>query len=478
MISLLGFLPDVDPVTPGAIKDCNHIIPTTKGMKAAPSALDAGVTAASDVTNSLFATKKLDDTTRTFVGTDETLEESSGGDWVDRSGDTYSCGTDYRWSFAQFGNYTLAANRGDVMQVSVSTTFADIAGSPQARYIAVNQGFVMAVNLSTAADGWHCSAYQDHTDWTGPLSTQSTSGRIISDNYFTGVKSFGDGFVAWKKNSTYLATYVGSPVVFDFSEIPGDVGCPDGSAAVDIGDRIAFVGNGDDFYIFDGANNIPIGAGIREWFFTNLDPQNAHRTIATYNRITANITWHFVSNAAGDNNPNMAVVYNIHSNKWGKYALTIEAASSSYIAPGLTYDDFGAEYLTWDDAHTDISYDSPVWLAGVALSGVMLTDHILYTLTGVPPNSTFTLNTFGDDEAYSTVTRVRPRFITAPQSSTINYSYDDEYGDQFSFFNTFDLKNGKYDLMHSARWHEVKYNFVGNMEIIGTNVSIVMDGTQ
>lgn len=477
MINILGFLPDVDPTTPGAIKDCNNIVPTIKGVKAAPTTLDAGVTAASAVTNSLFCTKKLDDSNRTFVGTDETLEESSGGAWVDRSRvAAYNCGTDYRWSFAQFGNVTLAANRGDVIQASPTDDFDDITGSPKARFIAVNEGFVMAVNLDTDEDGWICSGYQDYTDWNESLSTQSTSGRVIAGGQFTGLKQFGSGFVAWKKNAMYIASYVGVPVVFQWNEIPGDVGCETSHAAVDIGDRIAFQGS-DDFYIFDGANNVPIGQGIREWFFETADTYKLHRTIATYNAITGNITWHFVSNASTDDNPDLAVVYNVRSNKWGKYALTIECAATNYISTGITYNGFGTEYLTWDDG-PNIAYDSPYWTAGVALSGVMLTDHILYSLTGSPSNSTFTLNSIGEDELFTTITRVRPRFLTAPISSNVDYSYDDLYGDQFTSFNSYDLDEGKYDLLHSSRWHEVKYNFVGNMEIIGVNISLEMDGTE
>ena len=478
MIKFLGFLPDVDPVTPGVVKDCNNIIPTTKGLKAVPSPIDAGITAASTTTNSLVVVRKLNDDPRTFVGTETTLEEATGGAWVDRSRTTpdYACGSDSRWSFAQFGDYTLAANVADTMQVSQTTTFADISGSPKAAYIAVSDGFVMAVNTDSSSDQWHCSAYLDYSDWVEAISTQCTSGRLIGGGSFTGVKKFSNGFVAWKKNATYVANYVGAPIVFQWDEIPGDVGCPTGHAAIDIGDRVAFLGN-DDFYIFDGANNISIGQGIREWFFADALATYAHKTVVTYNPITANISWHYPSTASSSGVPDKALVYNVRSNKWSKYAITIEAAANYYPA-GLTFEGIGSEYGTYDDLPTDISYDSPYWTSETALSGIMKTDHILYTLTGKPETSTLTMNSFGDDELYSTINRVRPRFTTAPESSSIDYSYDDSYGDNYTFKNTFNLNNGKYDLLHSSRWHEVKLNFVGEMEITGVNIGIVEDGTQ
>jgi hypothetical protein len=475
MIPFLGYAPDLDPTTAGVLKDVSNILPTTKGFKPVSSPASAGLSAVSAAANSLAVIEKLDATRRTFAGTASTLEEAGASGWTDQSKVAgYNCGSDSRWSFAQFGNYTLAANIGDPIQVSTASTFADISGSPQAAHIAVSDGFVMAANLSTNSDGWHCSAYLDHTDWTEAVSTQCTSGRLVGGGEITGLKKLGSGYVAFKKNATYLATYVGAPVVFQWDEIPGDVGCPTGNAAVDIGDRIAFLGH-DDFYIFDGARSIPIGNGVREWVFQNADASYLHKTIATYNNVSGNVTWYFVSNS-GSGNPDTGLVFNVRSGKWGKFSQTIEAAANYYPA-GQTIDGLDSDYATIDDL-PEIPFDSPYWFASTASAGIIKTDHILYTLTGAPGTSSVTMNTFGDDQLFSTVTMVRPRFLTAPATSTIDYSYDNEYGDSFTYKGTFNLRSGKYDLMHSSRWHQVKFDFTGNFEIVGAKVTVVPDGEE
>ena len=43
MNKLLGFAPDMDPTVPGVITDCTQLIPTERGMTAAPAAVDAAV---------------------------------------------------------------------------------------------------------------------------------------------------------------------------------------------------------------------------------------------------------------------------------------------------------------------------------------------------------------------------------------------------------------------------------------------------
>lgn len=475
MIKLLGYAPDIDPTTSGVLKEVSNIVPTTKGFKSVNSPVSAGLTAVSAEANSLAVMEKLDGTRRTFAGTSATIEEAGASGWTDQSQlGGYNCGADSRWSFAQYGNYTLAANIGDLIQVSTATTFADITGSPQAAHIAVSDGFVMAANLSTYSDGWHCSAYLDHTDWTESVSTQSTSGRLVGGGEITGLKKLGSGFVAFKKNATYVATYVGAPVVFQWNEVPGDIGCPTGNAAVDIGDKIAFLGH-DDFYIFDGSSQTSIGSGVREWFFRNVNESYAHRTVASYNNTTGNVTWYFVS-SNGQSYPDTSLVYNVRTGKWGKFAQTIEAAAN-YFPASATIDGLATDYATIDGL-PDISFDSPYWSAGTASAGIIKTDHKLYTLTGTPNTSSFTLNTIGDDEQFSTITMVRPRFIAAPVTSSVDYLYDNDYGDVFTLKGSYTLSNGRYSLLHSARWHELKFSFTGEMEIIGAVVKLELDGTE
>ncbi len=479
-MQLLGYAPDLDPTTPGVLKSVSNVVPTKKGFRPANSLINAGLAAVSSTVNSLVVVEKLDGERTVYVGTDATLEEAGSGTWTDRSRVAgYTCGD--RWSFAQFGDITLAANVADLMQFAATgdADFADIAGAPQAKYIAVCAGFVMAVNLSSSTDGWHCSAYLDYTDWIEAVSTQCTSGRLVGGGAITGIKKLGSGFLVFKKSSMYLGQYVGSPVVWQWDEIPGDVGCPDGNAAVDIGDRIAFLGN-DSFYVFDGARAVDIGEMVREWFFQDVNNSFIHKAIATYNPNTGNATWYYPSKNSDTGTPDTALVYNVRMGKWGKFDATINAAAK-YFPPGVVIDsgsetDLADLYATIDDAN-DISFDSPYWTAAIAIDGVIKTsDNKLYTLTGTPGASSMTINTIGNDDMFSTVTGLRPRFLLAPDSSSLTYAKDDTYGDSFEQKRTYPLSNGKYDLLQSARWHQITLNFNGDYEILSVMPKVVEDG--
>lgn len=472
-MKLLGYAPDYDPNTEGVLKDVDNIVPTKRGFRTQPEPFEEGLDAVSTTVNSLAVMVDLSGDYRIFVGTTTTIEENTGAGWTDRSGATYSCPAGNRWSFAQFGNYTLASNTTDGLQASTDAAFAAVNGAPASKYIAVSQGFVMAAHTSDK-DGWHCSAYQDHTDWTEAIATQSTSGRIISGGGITGLKAFGSGFVIFKNNSMYVGTYVGAPVVFQWDEVPGDVGCPTSNAAVDIGDRLAFLGH-DSFYIFDGARNTDIGEPLREWFFDSVDVAKLDKTIATYNVRDGNITWHVVGDGAND--PSIALVYNIRTGKWGKYKVNIEAAASYYTG-GVTYNELGTLYTNYNDLPTNISYDSDYWAYKVLTHGVVKTDHKLYTMTRLPVQSFIMLNTIGSSNQYTTVRQIRPRFTIAPESSSLIHYIDHTYGDNFVEKGLVPLSGGNYDLLQSSRWHQFYMVFWGNMEIVEVDIDIIVDGTE
>ena len=82
VIPLVGFAPDRDPSQPGVIVDCQFLLPTVKGMKAAPTptparlpVLPAQLTGAATVT-------LLTGNARAFVGMPTQLYEAVASAWV------------------------------------------------------------------------------------------------------------------------------------------------------------------------------------------------------------------------------------------------------------------------------------------------------------------------------------------------------------------------------------------------------------
>jgi hypothetical protein len=129
---LIGFAPDLPQDTPGAFQDCDNIIPTLIGFKAAASPVNAGLAALSAPALGSALISRLDGTDRQFAGTASAMYENVSGTWnnVSRTGG-YTLGTSATWRFAGFGNESLAVNGTDVLQTSLDGSFTNVPVSLQ-----------------------------------------------------------------------------------------------------------------------------------------------------------------------------------------------------------------------------------------------------------------------------------------------------------------------------------------------------------
>jgi hypothetical protein len=113
-VPLLGFMPDVDPETPGAVIDCDAIVPTQQGLAAANALASAGMPTLAATPTSGYATELLDGTRRLFVGTAAKIYEATGMTWTDRSRAGDYTGAQ-RKRFTTFGNVVLEGNKSEVI---------------------------------------------------------------------------------------------------------------------------------------------------------------------------------------------------------------------------------------------------------------------------------------------------------------------------------------------------------------------------
>jgi hypothetical protein len=476
-----GFAPDAPPDTPGIITDCTNVIPTLKGIKAQGSPLDGGLPALASQARSLVVTKNLSNTKRVLASTQTNIYESDGSTWINRSksAGAYDLGTEPsgRVRFAQFGNVTIAAvGHTDPLQYSTSGAFADITGAPSGKIVETVNNFVFAFNFSGEEDGWQCSALGDETDWVPSISTQSVSGRLIeSPGPIVGARKLGANIVAYKETSAFIAQYVGSPSIWTWQKLPGDVGAVCHEAIVTVGTAHYFIGL-EDIYMFDGSRSVSIGTPLREWFFNELDPRYRDRIYGSYDRLNGLVYWWFPSKS-GNGTIDACIVYNIKADSWGKSVITVDCVAE-YIDPGVTYDGLGAEYTTWDDLPTDISFDSSFWTAeSPVLAFVLSSDKKVYTFGAVPGNTTFTTGIYGDLIQFSTVNRVTPRFLTIPTSGQLLYSYSDDSAN-FTQNITSSMTSNRFDLIWSSRWHKFQFSLNGNYELTGINIDAKADGTE
>lgn len=484
MDKILGFLPDADPTLAGVLTDCTNLIPYEKGMQGAPSATvptGVPVLAAACIGASLIT--KLDDTRRLFAGTTTKLYELSGGTWVDVArASPYTGGVDTRWSFAQFGDATLAANLADVIQRSNgSGAFADVATAPKAKIIFSVGAFVMALNTvdgtyGTSPDRWWCSAQSNDTDWTPSVSTLATTGRLVSaPGRITAGGRLGEYAVAYKERAIYVGQFVPGPAVWDWLQVAGgDAGCVGQDAWCDVGGS-HFVAGQDNFWRFDGTRPTPIGSGkVRQWFYNNSSPVGRSKTQCVYDRQN-DVVWIFYCSKASAS-IDSALVYHIGTEKFGKATIAIESAIN-YISSGITIDGLASVSATIDGL-AGYSFDSQYWLAGGRALSVFSTAHQLSLLTGVSVSSDMTTGDAGNDETYSLLNSIRLRYEpgSKPATAMVETFIKQESADPYVSASTSMASDGKFDVLDSARWHKAKFSFTGDHKVTAIGAALIPEG--
>lgn len=483
MINFVGFAPDLPPETPGIFTDCVNVIPSNGSFISAPSEIDAGLSAITGACLGFAITKKLDSSIRVFAGDSGKLYERS-TTWSDKSKALgYSLGPDDRWRFAQFGNISLATAKSATLQyIDSGSTFADAGTAPKAAIIETINNQVFLFNIDGMGFGadvtrWACSAIGSYTDWTPAVSTQCASGQLLdSPGPITAGKRLGDIIVAYKDSAMYVGQYVGAPLIWDFRRVPGDIGAPCQEAVINTGTAHFFIGP-DDFYMFDGSRPTPLNSPVRNWFFNNSNKSYLYRTCGTFDRVNQRAYWWFVSTESSSGALDKCIVYNVKTNQWGKIHKTIEFVAD-YVSSGLTFEGLGTAYSTYDSLPTDISFDSPFWTSGGSVIAYFKTDHKCYQLSGVSGESSIVTGHYGDNINYSTLSKIRPRFLRTPTASHCDYSYSNTDGLTFSNKRTANYYENWYNLLWSARWHKMEFTFTGNMEISGFDLSISMDGDE
>jgi hypothetical protein len=450
-------------------------------MKGAPTAISVTDVPALAATclNAAVATK-LDGTRRVISGTSNKLYELSGGAWSDVSrGGNYSLGSDDRWSYVQFGNATLTANKSTVVQRSNgSGAFSDIATAPKAAVIASAAGFVLAFNTNEGTygdspDRWWCCGINDETTWTPSPTTQATTGRLVSaPGSITTAKAFGDQVVVYKDRAIYIGRYVGTPAVWQFDAIPGDIGCVGLDAVTDIGPAHIFVGRGDIFY-FDGTRPVSIAEGqVRQWFYDNASQQYLYKTTLVHDK-QANVVWMFyVSRTNTTGTLDSAMVYHLGRRQWGVATISIEAALN-YVSPGFTFDTMPGP--TYDDL-PDVAFDSQYWLSGGRILTVFSTAHQMSSLTGVTGSSSMTLFDVGDDQQVTRLNRLRVSYLSNPTSATCSGFVRMARGAVTSTGGTGTYTSGKFDIRQAGRFHRVVVDAVGNWVASGVDFSLTPGG--
>ena len=486
-IPIQGFAPDADTTEPGVLTDADLLVPTLNGMTSLGQDVDQGITGAGSAPASASTLELLDGTYRTFLGTNGNLYEIVSAAWTNRNklDSTASATLSYtitanaQWTFAQYGNVSFAATKSNPLQFSdTSGRFADVGGgAPQAVCVASTLDFVMCANTTDATygdqgDRWWCCAAGDYTSWTADIATQAATGRLQDEpGPIVALKNLGDLVVAYKERAMFAGRYVGPPAIWSWSHVPGTgFGTHSPHAVVNLESAHAFLGQ-DNFYIYDGTRPTAIGTNrVAAYVLDDLNWQRSNLICGMHDRNNWRIYWWYPS--ANSAVLDKFVCYNYRSNRWGRGTKTVYFAWE-YFSSGVSYDQVGTLYTTYDDIPATGTYDDLFTTTSQPLAAILDSTAVVYTMTGAGSNSYGITGDMGVDDQLMSLTRVRPRFRTPPTTGTQRHYYRDQLGgtERTSTTST-TLSDGAFDHVWAARWHRVRQDYTGNMELLGWDVDL------
>jgi hypothetical protein len=271
----------------------------------------------------------------------------------------------------------------------------------------------------------------------------------------------------------YLARYVGSPSVWEFSLISDVIGAVSQEAIVKIGTVHYFLGE-EDFYAYDTASVQPIGKGIREWFNRDINNEYRNKVIASHDRVNGIVYWFYPSGTSST--LNAWVAYHYRSNRWGKGTRSVEAAAE-YVQGGLSYNELDAAYGTYAGI-PEVAYDSLQLSEGSPIPAIVNTSHRLQVLTGVATSSSLTTNDFGMEAVKTLVRRVRPRYLTNPTAGTFTNYYRESLGSSLTTDVVTTESNYRYDVLRASQFHRGKFAWTGDIEVTGIDVDAKPSGKE
>jgi len=400
-LQFTDWLPD-QPANAGSLNDAKNVYPLGIGYGAFPSSVDFS-NAASENLNSVFVAK-FGAVVEVFAGSATKLYKLNIATLaladVSKSGGYSGDGT---WRFEQFGNVVLACNDNARLQtwtIGSSTAFSDVSAvAPIAKDIAVVRDFVFAGNIGVGSepDKVQWSDISDETDWVSGATSQSDY-QIIADGGNVQAITGGEFGVVLLEKSIVRASYVGSPLFFQFDTISNGLGCLEGHSVAQYG-NITFFLSDDGWYSTDGQTVTNIGLEkVDRWFFSRVDLTKLNTMSAAVDPVKNLVVWNY---ADVDGNRRI-LIYNWQLQKWSR----AETASDSVG----TIATLGESLETLESAlgYTDIdtmpaSLDSRLFIGGkflfagtkgdkiVTFTGESITPQLITTDIEVGYNSVATL---------------------------------------------------------------------------------------
>jgi len=431
-----------------------------------------------------WSTRDTSGTVSTFAATAGQIYKASATGWANVSRTaSYTTATDGSWAFATFGNTCLAVNGLDAMQVYTlgsSSRFLDqsaSASAPLAASICVVRDFVFAGRLSTQQHRLQWCQINNPLRWTASARAQSDSQGLPGEGGAIVAMTGGDFATVLAQRSIWRGTYVGSPVIFRFDEVVPNIGCA-AQGSVARFQNLTFFLSQSGFYLFDGAQAVPIGNNLIDRFFLDdRNPSFLNRITSVIDPINKLYIVSYPSNASTSGTADRMLLYNWAARRWARAEVSLELIFSG-LSAGYTLEELDALSGSLDDL--PFSLDSDAWAGGNTIISGFNPVHRMVTFDGAARTARFITGEaqlIPDRRAF--MTAVRPLVQgNASTAITVQVGKRDRLVDSVSYTTASAMNaNGLCPVRANARFHRLRMDIsAGFTQALGFDLTAGPEG--
>lgn len=350
-LSFAEFRPDVSDLLGTFTQTATNVVPRGDGYGPFPS-FSAYSSAASAACRGFFKALKTDGSIAIFAATSTKLYllDNTALTWTDVSKalSAYSAvsSTD-NWQFRQFGNFVFAVQANvapQVFDLTVSTEFADLAGSPpQARYIDIVGRFVVLSGLLSFPYRVQWSGLNATTTWTSGVN--SSDYQDLPDGGTVRGVAGGEFGMIFQDGAIRRMTYApGSPVIFQIERIADDQGLYAAYSLVRSGDRVFYRSpRGFEMFTSGSVQSSQIGKErVDRTFFDDLDKGNLQLFMGAADPKSSRVFWAYKSVSGTTGLFDKLLCYDYALNRWSGPINVSGEYLNSMAQPGVTLEGLDA----------------------------------------------------------------------------------------------------------------------------------------
>lgn len=367
MVPFAPWLPDVTDFSTEVSTEALNVIPSSSGFRPFPgfSATTSAITARAQ---GAISCRSLSGTIYNFCGDATKLYKlnTTGLTWADVSrtvGGAYATASDAKWSFTQYGDYLLATNGNDAVQVfqlGVSSNFAALGGTPPASYFAgVIREFGVLAKTSTANNRVRWSAIGNIADWVSSATTLSDYQDLPDGGAIMGFAG-GEFGIVFQERAITRMSFEGPPTAFRFDKISSFLGCRAEGSIASFDNFTFFLGDDGAYMIRGGSEIVPIGSGkVDQWIEANLDANYLFRVTSAIDPINKIYMMGFPSVSTGTGTPDSIAIYHWPTGQWSRASVSHEMIFQAATQASYTIDGMDAVSATIDGLPYPV--DSRFW---------------------------------------------------------------------------------------------------------------------